>query len=317
MRNGSRESNTTKTAIQGLEELLSDCNKWFDVFEQTVKDGKVTKEGRLVAAVEKEKQERQKAISEGREPDEVPPPIETMWRKRQRLLSKAISTSIKLGELYASEHILDMDKSHTHLLWAVEKSLNEFKRRNDQGILPGEENKFMSSEELGGSLESLGRDYERKSQFQFAIPLFFQALRLCELPCHRAVIMNNLAACFAQQPLLAAGSGEISEALGDLFKGPLPSTRQECLEAAENWAKNAYTHAVDVKGSERTDECDQACAVSLCNWGDVAAMLGKHTVATKKYRQAIEMSQKLGFDDGVKQAQSGLAKLKTQGAKSS
>ncbi|KAK1246778.1 hypothetical protein MKX08_000580 [Trichoderma sp. CBMAI-0020] len=307
--------NSHKAAIDVLESVLGDCRKWVDVMEQSVKDGKVNDQGRYVGEAQPQVAAA-KPASDGKTEEEeageaaAAEPIETLWHKRERLLLKAISTSVKLGELYADEHVLNPDQSHTHLVWAVESSLKEFRRRRTEGPKPGEE-KWLSPEELGGSMESLGRDYERRSQFQLAIPLFFQALRLCESPCHRAVIMNNLAAAFAQQPLYAAGTMEPSEGLKELFSDSMPKTRKEFLEAGLNWAQNAYVHAKDVKGDDRTPECDEACAVALCNWGDVAAMLGKTELAKKKYNQCIEMSNKMDFSEGVKQAQEGLSKLAT------
>lgn len=307
--------NSHKAAIDVLESVLGDCRKWVDVMEQSVKDGKVNDQGRYVGDAQQQVAAA-KPASDGKtkeeDADEAAPaePIETLWHKRERLLLKAISTSVKLGELYADEHVLNPDQSHAHLVWAVESSLKEFRRRRTEGPKAGEE-KWLSPEELGGSMESLGRDYERRSQFQLAIPLFFQALRLCESPCHRAVIMNNLAAAFAQQPLYTTGTMEPSEGLKELFSDSMPKTRKEFLEAGLNWAQNAYVHAKDVKGDDRTPECDEACAVALCNWGDVAAMLGKTELARKKYNQCIEMSKKMDFSGGVKQAQEGLSKLPT------
>lgn len=298
-----------------LEALVTDCLKWISVMEQAVKDGKVSKQGHYIA--------EQKAAACGQdeagdaEPTPaggkaMPPPPETLWHKRERLLAKAVSSSVKLGELYADEHVLDPEKSHEHLIWAVETSLKEFQRRRVAGTKPGEEH-WLTPAELGGSIESLARGYARKAEYQFVIPLYFHALRLCEDPCHRVVIMNNLSAAFAQHPLYSPAhvSGEEPDAdmVRELLTESMPRTRQECLEAAQNWASNAYTHAQEFKGAQRTPECDEACAVALCNWGDVAAMLGKPAVARKKFQQSLEMSSQLGFAEGVKKAEAGLAGL--------
>lgn len=307
-----------KGAHQVLEGVLGDCKKWLDVMDQSVRDGKVDKEGKFVAIpLESPEAKIQAEANKEREPaapattktddDFVP---ENLWHKRRRLLAKAIGTAVKLGELYSDEHVLEPENSHKHLVWAVESALKEFRRRREEGVKEGEGD-WLSPEEMGGTMESLGRDYERKSQFQLAIPLFFQALRLCESPCHRAVIMNNLAATFAQHPIYAPTHLQPSEALKELYDSAVPTSRKECLESALNWAKNAYMHGNDVKGEQRTPECDQACAVALCNWADVAAMMGNMDVARKKYNQAIELSGKLDFTEGVKQAQSGLRRLTT------
>ncbi|KAF5127794.1 hypothetical protein E5D57_008728 [Metarhizium anisopliae] len=319
--------NNYKGSIDVLESVLQDCKRWVGVMEQSVADGKVNEAGRYVneatgsqpagsetVTVVPPKDSIAKASEtkkDGEAEPEPEPEVETLWRKRQRLLAKAIGTAVKLGEMYADEHVLQPDKSHDHLVWAVETSLKEFSRRKVDGIKPGEQD-WLSPPELGGMMESLGRDYERRSQFQLAVPLFFQALKLCESPCHRAIIMNNLAACFAQQPIFSPNAAEVSVAMQQISdQAALPQTRKECLEAGLNWAQNAYVHGRDVKGDDRTAECDEACAVALCNWGDVAAMLGQRELARQKYRQCIETSQEMEFADGVRQAQEGLARLTT------
>ena len=43
--------------------------------------------------------------------------------------------------------------------------------------------------------------------------------------------------------------------------------------------------------------------------GDLAAMLGETELVRSKYKKCIEMSQKMEFPQGVKQAQEGLARL--------
>lgn len=303
-----------------LEAVLRDCMAWVGVMEGQVGEGNVDDKGRLKAAATPAAQrlvwtpspqvlEHAQAANDGKGMDL---PDETLWKRRERLLAKAVSISVKLGELYADEHVLDAESSHRHLVWSVETTLKEFKRRKDEGRKPGEET-WLTPAQVGASMESLGRDYERKSQFHLAIPLFFQALRNCETPCHRAVIMNNLSACFAQHPIYspATGGSPETESLKDLFASSIPNTRNDCLDAAVNWARNAYSHAKDVKGDERTPECDEACAVALCNWGDVAAMQGKPDLARRKYEQCIELSSKLDFGQGVKQAQEGLKRLRS------
>lgn len=301
-----------KQAVEVLESVLGDCKKWIGVMEKSVHEDKVDAKGYYVAPPSAQPSPPAKGASgpppaAGEDDSRLPP--ETLWRKRQRLLAKSVGTAVKLGELYADEHVLDTEKSHAHLAWAVETSLGEFMRRKTDGVKPGEE-AWLTPEELGGSMESLGRDYERRSQFQLAIPLFFQALRLCKTPCHRAVIMNNLAAAFAQHPMYTPAEVETaSEMLKGLPTLSMPATRKDCLEAALSWARNAYEHAQDVKGEERTAECDEACAVALCNWGDVAALLGKTALARNKYRECIQVSRQMEFAPGVRQAQEGLARL--------
>lgn len=306
-----------KQAADVLESVLRDCVAWVREAErQAAEEGNVDANGRLIRETPKLEAPRPKWTPR---PDEFPEP-ETIWARRERLLSRAVRVSVKLGELYADEHVLEADKSHAHLVWAVETTLREFRRRRDEPARPGED-QWLTPTEVGAQMESLGRDYERKSQFHLAIPLFFQALRNCDVPCHRAVVMNNLAACFAQHPIYSPADGGATfspspsetetetGSLTDLFASSMPNTRRDCLEAAANWARNAYQHGRDVKGDDRTPECDQACAVALCNWGDVAALQGDKALARKKFEQAIELSGKLEYPAGVKQAQEGIRRL--------
>lgn len=301
-------------SIDVLESVREDCLRWVREVEQDSKDGKIAEDGNLkaeFAKTEPSKPEPTEGTSKvATLPAKSKEDGETLWGRRERLLRRAVETSVKLGEVYASQHILDPDDSHKRLVWAVETTLKEFHRRRTEKPRPGEK-KWMTPLEMGASLESLGRDYERRGEFHLSIPLFFQALRSCEDPCHRAVIMNNLAACFAQHPIYSpAGGGDSGTlSLKELFDSSMPNSRKDCREAAANWAQNAYLHAKDVKGNDRTPECDEACAVALCNWGDVAAMQGKTELARKKYTQGVELSNKLKFRDGVKQAQAGLKRL--------
>ncbi|KAM0493076.1 hypothetical protein ACHAPB_008602 [Verticillium nonalfalfae] len=98
----------------------------------------------------------------------------------------------------------------------------------------------------------------------------------------------------------------------DALSSPgMPTTRDGLLEAAWNWAKNARRHAKDVESSERTPECDQACAVALSNMADIASLRGNATEAARWFKECIDFSKKIGFQEGVAQAEARLQTLKT------
>lgn len=72
--------------------------------------------------------------------------------KRNRLLGKTVGIGVKLGELYANEYIAYLEAAERNLIEAVETTLREQKRREDEGVKEGE-GPWMSNEEMGGALE--------------------------------------------------------------------------------------------------------------------------------------------------------------------
>ena len=134
-----------ENATKVLEALLADCKRWVEVMEKSVKDGTAP---RIVSPPPPHDVSPQ-ALAQS---DEQTPAPETIWGKRTRVLGKAIGIGIKLGELYADEHVLENEKAHERLIWAVETALGELRRRSTEGLKEGEGD-WMSSEAIGGSLE--------------------------------------------------------------------------------------------------------------------------------------------------------------------
>ncbi|KAH6845082.1 hypothetical protein B0I37DRAFT_175796 [Chaetomium sp. MPI-CAGE-AT-0009] len=285
-----------QNAISVLENLLGDCKRWVEVMEKSAEEGTLPK------------LEPAPASKEG-EPSVPEQPLETFWAKRTRLLAKAVSVSVKLANLYSDEHVLEREAAHERLVWAVETTLREMQRRAKEGLKEGE-GPWMSPEEVGGSLEALAQSYQEKSQYHLAVPLFFQALRLCQDPCHIAILMNNIATSFAEHPLIPRGDAPV-HAMMEESKTWVSAAEQRAsyLAAAQRWAQNAIDHASETQGERRTPECDQACAVALSNLGSVLAMLGKNTEAREKFEQAVALSKKFGFEDYAAAADARLQSL--------
>lgn len=128
-----------QNAITVLENLLSDCKRWIEAMEKSAKEGTLPKI------------DPPPAPKDG-EPAPPEQPRETFWGKRTRLLSKAISISVKLANLYSDEHVLERELAHERLVWAVETILREMQRRAKEGLKEGE-GPWMSPEEIGGSME--------------------------------------------------------------------------------------------------------------------------------------------------------------------
>ncbi|KAK4104165.1 hypothetical protein N658DRAFT_419831 [Parathielavia hyrcaniae] len=295
-----------QNAIGVLENLLGDCKRWVDAMEKSAAEGSLPKYEAPAPPKKEEGVRSDAAPALAPAPEQ---PRETFWAKRTRLLAKAVSISVKLANLYSDEHVLEREAAHERLVWAVETTLRETQRRAKEGLKEGE-GPWMSPEEIGGSLEALAHSYQDKSQYHLALPLFFQALRLCQDPCHIAQLMNNIATSFAEHPLIPPGDAPVHAMMEESKAWTSPAEQQASyLAAAQRWAQNAVKHASEPRGDKRTPECDQACAVSLSNLGSVLAMLGRTAEARDKFEQSIALSNKFGLGEYAAEANARLQSL--------
>ncbi|KAI0206121.1 TPR domain-containing protein [Astrocystis sublimbata] len=301
-----------QNSIEVLESLLDDCKKWVELMEKSARDGLVDNSGRVIGpkTAQSSTPKRDDQASENNEEEAAEP--ENLWAKRSRVLGRSVGISVKLGELCADEHVLQGDVAGEHLIWAVETVLKELQRRQVEGVKEGEGD-WMSPEQIGGALEALGNHYESKSQHYLAAPLYLQAVTLSpKHSCHTAVLMNNLAISLAQQPtqspldsLPPPAEGKRSQSTSQ------PPTRATLLASARSWALQALGTAQKITGEDRTEECDEACTVAMCNLGDIASMVGNMEEAKQRFRESLKLSQKLAFEPGVVQAQDGLKRVST------
>lgn len=72
--------------------------------------------------------------------------------KRTSVLRKTVGVSVKLGDLYANEHVLRKDKAEECLVWAVETAIREQQRRQKDGV-KADEGEWLTPEENGGAFE--------------------------------------------------------------------------------------------------------------------------------------------------------------------
>lgn len=71
--------------------------------------------------------------------------------QRTRVLEKCVRMSVRIGELYSSDAIDDMEAAEEHLVWAVTVLLRESERREMEGVKEGE-GPWLNHEEIGHAL---------------------------------------------------------------------------------------------------------------------------------------------------------------------
>ncbi|CZT41378.1 uncharacterized protein RSE6_01110 [Rhynchosporium secalis] len=226
--------------------------------------------------------------------------IETFGRqkgnegRRTAILGKTVGVSVKLGELYANEYVMEKENAEERLVWAVETVLKEQQRREKEGVKEGE-GEWMSAEEMGGSFEALAHHYEEKSKHYLAAPLFLQALAQSPpASCHTAVIMNNLSISLVQQRPPADTPA---------------ATRSEFIRNGRLWAEKAIAVAAKISPPDRNEECDIGCAVATHNLGEFAEMDGDIKEARKRFEEAKSLAKAVSFQEGVKNADSALKRI--------
>jgi hypothetical protein len=133
--------------------------------------------------------------------------------------------------------------------------------------------------------------------------------------------VNNLAASVAQLPkqisyqiaLGGAAAADVPVAPPSP-SGTSSATADTNLDAARRWAQNALQHAREPQGEDRKPDCDQACAVALCNLGDFALMAGDRDEARRRFREGITLARAVHFPEAVQQAERGLRRASEEAA---
>lgn len=212
-------------AIDVLEHVWRECRNWIDQLD--------------------EPQQKTSDMSEDRR---------DALRTRPRLLAKAVSIAIKLGELYSHELVDDKKAVEVRLTWAVETVLKEERTRGQQqpshGLLTGraaegdlgdesQQDGWLSPEQVGATFEALAHHYEARQQYDLAVPLFLRALSTIPEPIsHSITLMNNIASCFSHQSQKADAPHNRRREHGG--NEPSSASRDDLIRSSRAWASKAY-----------------------------------------------------------------------------
>lgn len=108
--------------------------------------------------------------------------------------------------------------------------------------------------------------------------------------------MNNLSISLAQQD-------------PPPMPGQPPVSRSALVGNARAWAEKAIAVSIKITPPERTEECDQACAVATHNLGEFAQMDGNIAEARKRFEEAKSIAKGIGFQEGVVNADQALRRI--------
>ena len=110
--------------------------------------------------------------------------------------------------------------------------------------------------------------------------------------------MSNLAISLAQQ-----------NPPPSLTPSQAPSSSASHLYDARQWGLKALALASSIQPPQRTEECDEGCAVATINLGDFAMMEGDVAEARRRFEEGKSISKGIGFLEGVARADESLKEL--------
>ncbi|KAJ5659646.1 hypothetical protein N7507_006097 [Penicillium longicatenatum] len=229
-------------------------------------------------------------------------------RQRDRTLKKVVGMQMKLGELYASDHIQDDKKAEAAQVAAVELCLKEMHRRQKLGLpvgggAEGAEESWLNMTEIATALGELASTYSAKERHELALPLYLRALDLIREAeggspsCKQVGLLNNVASAMV---------GQVQQPTRSQLKSNTP---EQAVEAARQWAQKSLDVAARIQPPVRDEECDVSCVAATYNLGELAELQKKPDVALKRYSEAKSLAKGLGFEEGIAMADEALKRL--------
>jgi tetratricopeptide (TPR) repeat protein len=233
-------------------------------------------------------------------------------RQRDKALKKVIGIQMKLGELYASDHIQEDKKAEEAQVAAVELCLKEMHRRQRLGLPVGSSGSgseadgeaWLNLTEIATALADLANTYIAKERFELAMPLYLRALDLIRTAegdtpsCKQVVLLNDVATAMVGHAQLPVKS-----------QPQQPVAVDQTVEAARQWAQKAIDVAAYIQPPVRDEECDVTCVVATYNLGELAELQKKPQVAKQRYIEAKSLADGIGYEEGSLMANEALERL--------
>ncbi|KAL3461005.1 hypothetical protein BJX64DRAFT_173073 [Aspergillus heterothallicus] len=222
-------------------------------------------------------------------------------KQQTKTIKKCVGMALKLGQLYASDHIQKPEQSEASYEAAVDMAMKELNSRESQGLPVGggigyEKADWFTRTEAAIALAQLAQSYvANEKRIDLAVPVLLRALDLVQKEegsnpsCRQAQIMSEIGGTWgkiAQMP----------------FKTENPeASRREANRSSGQWSMNALHASAQVSKEMKDGSCDMACVAAMYNLGEIAEQYGSSKEAEKWYRDAIALANKCeGLDDEAK-----------------
>ncbi|KAL4972743.1 hypothetical protein BDW66DRAFT_143583 [Aspergillus desertorum] len=214
-------------------------------------------------------------------------------QQQDKAMKKAVGISLKLGQLYASDHIQDFKKSEAAHESAIELSMNELKYRQSAGLplsnpnpdIENESTPWLTRRDAAMALTNLAQTYGEMDKHDLALPVFLRALELLredEGPKPTAF----------QFYLLGIIASTLNvQSLKPLRADDPEAARNHLVGHASEWAMTANKMMDKIPESEKDESYLLGC-ISLKNTlGQLAERQGKLEEAEKYYREAVDTAK--------------------------
>ncbi|KAL3437860.1 hypothetical protein BDV09DRAFT_161125 [Aspergillus tetrazonus] len=214
-------------------------------------------------------------------------------QQQDKAMKKAVGISLKLGQLYASDHIQDLKKSEAAHESAIELSMNELKYRQSTGLPlsnpnPDAENEltpWLTRRDAAMALTNLAQTYGEMDKHDLALPVFLRALELLredEGPKPTAF----------QFYLLGIIASTLNvQSLKPLRADDPDAARNHLVGHAREWAMTANKIMDKIPDSEKDESYLLGCISVKNTLGQLAERQGELEEAEKYYREAIDTAK--------------------------
>ncbi|RDW93361.1 TPR domain protein [Aspergillus mulundensis] len=229
---------------------------------------------------------------------------ENLKQQQDKCIKKAVGISLKLADLYDSDHMQDSKKSEEAAEAAVDLSMKELQYRENAGLPvckadpDAEEHKtpYITQREAAMALSSLAQIYRNRDESGLAVACYMRALDLLRAEegpvptCSQARMIGDIASILTMQSVKAAAA---VQSMGPTKNEGSEAARDHLIKHAEEWAMRGDEVQSKVPANKRNEHCKEACMTAKYMLGHLAQVQGNLEEAEKHFRTALAVANEL------------------------